>query len=172
MLPDVIILNGASSSGKTSVAKALQELMPVLYLNFSIDSVLYALPQSELTNMIRGAPVSKPEYDYDTLVRGYHASAAALLGSGNRLILDNAITKVDWRRDLAARLKPFQAVWVGVECSASELRAREERRGDRALGTAEREAALVHEHVRYDLVIDTSSCSSQQCASQIISALC
>jgi chloramphenicol 3-O phosphotransferase len=36
----IVVLNGTSSSGKTSIARAFQEAAPSLFLNFSIDSVL------------------------------------------------------------------------------------------------------------------------------------
>lgn len=170
ILPQVIILNGASSAGKSSIVKVLQEKLPVLYLNFSIDSILYALPDSDLESMMRGAAITKAEYSYSKLVLGYHAAAASLLKSGNRLILDNAITKAEWRLDLEFHLAPFEAFWIGIECETEELRRREKCRGDRALGTAEREAAIVHDGFRYNLTLDTSSRSSQLCADRIISA--
>ena len=171
MLPDAIVINGASSAGKTSIAKALQEALSALYLNFSIDSVLYALPPSDLAKMIRGSAIDRREYDYDKLVRGYHAAAAGLLAEGNRLILDNAITKAEWKQDLKDRLSGLRSFWIGVTCSLSVLRERERRRGDRALGTAEREAAGVHEGFTYDIQVDASSATPEQCAGEIMNML-
>ena len=52
--PQIICLNGTSSSGKTAIAKELQALLPKVYLNFSIDSILYSLPPSALARMTHG----------------------------------------------------------------------------------------------------------------------
>lgn len=43
-MTDIIILNGGSSSGKTSIAKSLQELLPTPWLRFSIDDLIDAMP--------------------------------------------------------------------------------------------------------------------------------
>jgi chloramphenicol 3-O phosphotransferase len=171
VLPHAIVLNGASSSGKTSIAKLLQESLPVLYVNFSIDSILYGLPPTDLSRMLAGERIDRPEYDYDKLVEGYHAAAASLLAAGNRLIIDNAMTSLAWKTDLQDRLQPYRAFWVGVTCDEQTLAKREHQRGDRALGSAQREAPAVHEGVLYDLMVDTTSCSSQSASSAILAAL-
>jgi chloramphenicol 3-O phosphotransferase len=40
----IVLLNGTSSSGKTTLAKALQRAMPTPYLHLGIDTVVFALP--------------------------------------------------------------------------------------------------------------------------------
>jgi hypothetical protein len=40
----VIVLNGTSSSGKSSIARALQALLPEPFLSFGTDTLLDALP--------------------------------------------------------------------------------------------------------------------------------
>lgn len=48
-MADVIILNGGSSSGKTTIAKCLQDsLLPMSYLRFSIDDLVEAMPDAML----------------------------------------------------------------------------------------------------------------------------
>ena len=171
LLPDAIVLNGASSSGKSSIARLLQERLPEVFLNFSVDAILYALPPADLARMIAGEPIVRAGYSYDKLVRGYHAAAACLLASGNRLILDNAMTKTEWRLDLERRLQGHRAVWVGVVCDDRQLAKRERERGDRAPGTAVREAAVVHESMHYDVTVDTSSGSTEEAAAAVLKAL-
>ncbi len=124
LVPDAIVLNGASGSGKSSIARLLQEGLPEVFLNFSIDAILYAIPPTDLAKMVAGEPIRTAGYRYEKLVWGYHAAAAALLATGNRLILDNAITRVDWRLDLERRLDGYRAVWVGLVCDAPELAKR------------------------------------------------
>lgn len=40
----LILLNGTSSAGKTTLAKALQDALPTPYLLVGIDTVVFALP--------------------------------------------------------------------------------------------------------------------------------
>ncbi|MCB0092442.1 MAG: hypothetical protein KDE54_31355, partial [Caldilineaceae bacterium] len=41
---DVIYLNGPSSAGKTSLARALQSLLPGYYLHIGIDMLIEMMP--------------------------------------------------------------------------------------------------------------------------------
>jgi chloramphenicol 3-O phosphotransferase len=167
-LPRLILLNGVSSSGKTSIAHLLQERLDILYLNFSIDSVLYALPPSDLRAMMEGRKIAREEYKYTRLVRGFHAAVAGLLATGNRLIVDNALTREDWRMDFDAAVAPYNVVRIGVLCELSVARQREFARGDRAVGTAEAEFPLAHVDMAYDLTVDTSFSGPDKAASVIL----
>lgn len=172
MYPDVIILNGTGSSGKTSLAKELQELLLTQYLNFSIDSVLYALPPTDLQKMIDGKPIRRTGYDYAQLVTGYHHCVKGLLISGCRLILDNAWTNKDEIDDLNGMLAGYDVIRVKVQCDLVVCQAREIARGDRAIGLAEGEFPLVHQHMDYDTTIDTSLISPKEAANQLYDWLC
>lgn len=166
--PQCILLNGTSSSGKTSLAEALQERLPVLFLNFSIDSILYALPPSDLEAMIRGAPISRGEYQYERLVDGFHAAVAGLLASGNRLIVDNALTRTEWLIGFDAAVANHRTLKIGVTCDPEEARRRERARGDRAIGTVDFEQARVHEGLAYDLIVDTTQKASDSIAGDVV----
>lgn len=155
--PRCILLNGTSSSGKTSLAKVLQERLPIVFLNFSIDSILYALPPSDLAAMIKGTPIRRGEYRYGRLVDGFHAAVAGLLASGNRLIVDNALTQSEWKAGFDAAVEGHRTIKIGVTCALEEAKRRELVRGDRAVGTVVHEWPLVHVGMRYDLVVDTTA---------------
>jgi len=45
-----MVLNGASSSGKTNLARALQVSLPGLWFRFGIDDLLEALPSGLLSD--------------------------------------------------------------------------------------------------------------------------
>lgn len=168
MLPQVIILNGTGSSGKTSVAKLLQEQLAQQYLNFSIDSVLYALPPSDLANMMKGEPITRGGYDYAKLVDGYHRCLPSLLDAGCKLIIDNAWIDSAEVDSLMTLLSPYQVCVIGVYCDLAEAQRRELARGDRAIGLAEYEYPLVHKVFNYDFTLDTSSISPEQGANLIV----
>ena len=49
MTPQAIVLNGGSSSGKSSIVRALQALLPEPRLAFGIDDFVAALPAEMLS---------------------------------------------------------------------------------------------------------------------------
>ena len=55
----IIILNGTSSSGKTSIVKALQEVLDEPYLDAGIDKFLFMLPKRYLNE-----PLWHQVFDY------------------------------------------------------------------------------------------------------------
>ncbi len=171
MYPDVILLNGTGSSGKTSVAKVLQEKLTTQYLNFSIDSVLYALPPSDLQAMIKGTSITRDGYDYANLVKGYHLCLPGLIQANCRLIIDNAWIDKQEVDALLNLLQPYHVIKIGVHCELEVANLREKKRGDRAIGLAAYEYPLVHQNMDYDLVIDTSYKSPEEAADEIITFL-
>ncbi|MEZ8824211.1 chloramphenicol phosphotransferase CPT family protein [Vibrio amylolyticus] len=171
MLPDVIILNGTGSSGKTSIAKQLQEILPYQYLNFSIDSVLYSLPTSDLAAMIKGDPIERRGYDYAQLIDGYHRCIPALLNSGLKLVIDNAWIDHREFQQLTTLIAPHTFCVVGVKCNLEVAKKREKDRGDRAIGLAEYEYPLVHRDMDYDFIIDASDRTPEHLAQDLLSQL-
>lgn len=168
---DVIILNGTGSSGKTSIAKQLQEKLSNQYLNFSIDSVLYALPPSDLQKMMQGLPIKRDGYDYAQLTQGYHNSIKGLLKAGCRLIIDSAWIDKQEIDNLNKVLEPFSVLRVGVKCRLSVCEEREKNRGDRAIGLAKSEFPVVHQYMNYDLIVDTTENSPNRAAKEVINHL-
>ncbi|TJZ77516.1 chloramphenicol phosphotransferase CPT family protein [Chitiniphilus eburneus] len=170
-LPHVIVLNGTSSSGKTSLARALQECLPEQYLNFSIDSVLYALPPSDLLRMQRGEPIARPGYDWAALVRAYHYALPSLLQAGVKLIVDNAWCEPEEIRELLTELAGYSVALVGVHCDEETLARREAARGDRAAGLSAWELPRVHRWMQYDLEVDTSAQCSTLAVQELVDGL-
>jgi len=72
---------------------------------------------------------------------------------------------------LAAALEGLTVVWVGVLCHPDIAETREIQRADRFRGMARHQAARVHEGVRYDLTVDTTSSTPDQCARTIVERL-
>jgi chloramphenicol 3-O phosphotransferase len=162
----VVVLNGTSSSGKTAIARAFQELAPRVFLNFSIDSILYALPESALQRIIQGAGIS--DLRYPELVRAYYACVRQLLDLGHALIVDNAITAQDQAEHLMAAVAGHDPLMVGLHCPSGILAERERARGDRRIGMAVAQQQQIHSWLSYDLEIDTSRVSAQDAAREIL----
>lgn len=172
MLPPVataVVLNGASSSGKTSIARAFQELAPRVFLNFSIDSVLLALPPSALARIASGADIS--DLEYPRLARAFHACVRQLLDLGHDLVIDNAITARYQADLLIAALSEHDVLMVGIDCPVDVLGERERRRGDRREGLAAQQCERIHLWLLYDLMVDTSTVSAEDAAAKIVESL-
>ncbi|WP_121751235.1 AAA family ATPase [Streptomyces sp. E2N166] len=157
----IIFLNGTSSSGKSSIAREL--------LNVLDDGVFFHLSVDSF-NAMRTKRAIGPE-ELDAALRrtrmGFHRSIAAMADVGNDVIVDHVLSE-PWRLlDCLSVLCPEDVLFVGVHCPLEELRLRERARGDRPPGLAEHQYDLVHRHGDYDLECDTSTASPRECAERI-----
>lgn len=165
----LVVLNGTSSSGKTTVARAFQDVAPSVFLNFSIDSILSALPPSVWERIVAGLPV--PDLRLASLVRAFYACTGQFLGMGHDLVIDHAATARYHAESLLAACEGHETLIVGIDCPISVARAREAARGDRPRGLAEQQVATIHSWLEYDLVVDTSKESPSEAAASILAAL-
>jgi chloramphenicol 3-O phosphotransferase len=175
----LIYLNGPSSAGKTSIVHALQDLMQEPYLHVSIDIPrrFYGFDGADADQgfkWVNAHDEKGPMVVFTSglwgakLITGMYRAHAGLVTSGNNVVMDAIIL---WQESL------IQAVWaleglrvyfVGVRAPLEILEERERVRGDRALGMARGQHKIVHDYVykygSYDLEIDTSLHTSQECA--------
>lgn len=161
--PHVILLNGASSSGKSTLAHLLQQHLDEPYVYLAEDDFWAKFPQ-------RGR-ASDEAFEYRfRLYYGFLHCIAALAQCGNYVIVD---TVADDRAALlkcARLLQETTVLFVGVHCALSVLEAREQARGDRTPGTARRQFERVHSHGRYDVEVDTSQATPEACVAAILHA--
>lgn len=161
----IVVLNGTSSSGKTSVARAFQELAPGRFLNISIDTILYALPPSVLARMQRGEERAGPE-----LGRAFYACVRELAALGFDLVIDHAVTTQTEADLLHDAVTQHDTLIVGLDCPTAVLEERERRRGDRRPGLAVAQCERIHRWLSYDLRIDTSAMDPEEAARRIVAA--
>lgn len=164
----VILLNGTSSAGKTSIAKALQQIMEAPYLHVPIDSFEDMMPDRE---RLGGVGSFLWQSVFNRMLSGFHHSLAALAAAGSNLIVDHVLVQgvepENWLTECLDLLAPFTVYFIGVRCPLEELRRREQARGDRGEGLAEWQLSRVHRHGVYDLEVDTAVLSAEQCAVSI-----
>jgi chloramphenicol 3-O phosphotransferase len=175
-MTQVIVLNGGSSSGKTSIARALQEILPSPWLTFGVDALIDALPgrgedpRSGLVLEPDGTVTVRPEFR--SIQDSWYKGLASMARSGTSLILDEVLltgSAGQWR--LRAALDGLSALWVGVHCDPLVAAGREAGRPDRIPGMATTQATAVHAGVVYDLEVDTAGCSALECAHRIARSL-
>ena len=155
----IVFLNGTSSSGKTSIAKALQEILDEPYLHFCVDTFLWMLPERYLSQ--EALPAVAPR-----VISAMHHCIAASASIGNNIIVDHVLEGTQWLQECIRLLANFPTLFVGVRCPLEELERREGKR-NRKNGTARYQFDRVHAHGVYDLEVDTSIYSPMDCALQI-----
>jgi chloramphenicol 3-O phosphotransferase len=163
----IIVLNGTSSSGKTSLVKALQKVLEEPYLDAGLDKFIWILPgrylDRPLWDDVLGLATEAGEMGH-RLVSGMHQAIAALSDAGLNVVADHVLVEPAWVQECAALFAERPAYLVGVRCPLEVLIEREKARNDRTLGQAEAQYLLVHVHGLYDLEVDTSVLNSEECA--------
>jgi chloramphenicol 3-O phosphotransferase len=155
----VLVLNGGSSSGKTTLGRKLQSSLDGTWLLLGVDLLLWMLPSDMVFHpdgvSVDGGVITRGRR-FTPLYVGFHHAVAALARSGIDVIVDDVALEgaADQRRWDEA-LRDLDVCWVGVRCAPDIAAAREAERGDRPAGIARQQANTVHNGVRYDLDLDT-----------------
>jgi chloramphenicol 3-O phosphotransferase len=170
----LLILNGGSSAGKTSLGKALQDRLPGCWMLLGIDAFWMALPPEQL-NLSHVQPEfyswrSELEADgkeYFVVVPGplldramyaRYRAILAYLDAGLDVVADDVVWKQEWLA-YATRVFDGYRVWfAGVHVSDEEGARREVQRGDRHGGWNRGSARAAHRNALglYDFEIDTT----------------
>jgi chloramphenicol 3-O phosphotransferase len=169
----VIVLNGTSSSGKTSIARCLQTMLPAPWLLLGIDDLTRAIPDrgiedGTLLHISRSGQVELGP-GWGSLEASWYVGIAAIVASGTGVIVDEVfLSGGESQERLRMALGESEVLWVGVACDREVASAREALRPDRVAGQADSQATVVHEGVVYDLIVDTSHATSEWCAARIL----
>jgi chloramphenicol 3-O phosphotransferase len=150
----IILLNGASSSGKSSIARAVQARIDTSFWHISIDHLRDAgvLPMDRFrSGEFAWADARQAFFD------GFERSLVAYAEAGNDLIVEYIIEDAAWMRRVIRRLAGLDVFFVGVHCALEELERRERARGDRPLGDARRDFHAVHGDCLYDAELDATA---------------
>lgn len=158
----LILLNSASSAGKSTLCRAIQAQVDEPFLQFSLDFLMLGaevLPRRRDPEGPFTWAAMRPR-----LFEGYHRCLPAFLGAGNNLVVDYIIeTAKQWGR-LVELLRPFDVFLVGVHCPLPELERRERERGDRRPGDARRDLLTVHTFTRYDFEVASTRPATENAA--------
>jgi chloramphenicol 3-O phosphotransferase len=178
----VILLNGTSSSGKTSIAKSLQEILDEPFLNFPIDFFINfyigTLPKRFFPPPVRsnlsfkeGLDFRDREEHFIKLLSGFHQCIVALSRTGINLIIDHVLETKLMLEHCVETLCGLPVLFVGIQCPLEELKKREKERKDRTQGMAENQIELVHKYTIYHIQVDSSVSNPMECARKIKTAL-
>jgi chloramphenicol 3-O phosphotransferase len=173
--PQIIILNGIGSVGKSSTAKALQKITSEHFLHVPGDSFLDMMPE-KLWNHADGISFQQSEgSDVPSVTiemgeaalrvfSGMRAAVAALARQGNHLIVDDVMLSANDQQEYRSFLTGLEFRFVGLFAPLDILEERERARRDRLLGLARWQYDRVHTGISYDLEVHTSEKSPNDCA--------
>jgi chloramphenicol 3-O phosphotransferase len=182
----IIVLNGATSAGKSSLAKALQRRYATdgqPWLVIALDDFFARAPRDwfrighhigshaehgMVFESINGVIERRVGPFGRTVLAAYRAAVAAMARSGLDVIVDEVLLSAEdwagWQHELAT----LDAWWVAVDLSLEMLNQRERDRGDRVIGMAAAQHGVVHSFATYDLRVDTSALSPDEAADVIV----
>jgi len=146
----IILLNGASSSGKSTLARGLQAALDEPFWHFSIDHLLAA-------NVLPKERIDGGEFPWEGLragfFDGFHRCLPSLAAAGNNLIVEHIVETDAWMHRLLRLLGPFDVFFIGVHCPLPELERRELARGNRRIGEARADFHTAHASRIYDFEV-------------------
>jgi len=166
----IIIINGTSSSGKTSIVRALQNLLEDPFLEAGIDKFIFMMPERYLDRPLWDDVLglaTKAGFAGQALVAGMHQAIRALSLAGVNVIADHVLVEPAWTKECADLFADLPAYLVGVRCPLETLEQRERSRKNRTLGQARAQFDVIHKYAVYDLEVDTSLLSPEECAQRI-----
>jgi chloramphenicol 3-O phosphotransferase len=187
----LVILNGASSSGKTTLATAFRDRRAALgefWLLIGIDDFLSKLPVAWLDLGLATGPGMRAHDGLrfemtpagrelkvgDTcrrLLHAYHQAAAAAVREGLDVIVDDVVVDDAILHDWLEVLEDLRPTWVAIRCSPETAARRERARGDRPVGMTGTQTTTVHRSVSYAFEVDTDELSPGEALAELCGRL-
>lgn len=180
----IIYLTGPSSSGKTTLAKALQHTFEEPFLHVGIDKIIGWMPE-KINDWTGGeAPLgyswrkSKDASGHlihelqigpyaQKICKTFQEVVLTLAKMGHHIIIEDLSFGKQQLEEWKQILKNFRVLWVGVNAPLSVLEQREKERNNRIQGSARGQFHKVHADATYDLEIDTHQASVSENAEKI-----
>ena len=149
--PDVILLNGSLSTGKSSIAQAMRQKLcdSGSAVVISLDNYLHISANEPIW-----------EDDVFSIMPRMCEDIQAALQDGKTVIIDYVITSARIYHALNDAVVGYQMKTVLVSCDVETLRRRETERGDRCACSAEASLQYLYPKTGYDLCVD--SCKATQ----------
>ena len=181
----IIILNGAPRSGKSSIAAAIQETFDGVWMNLGVDVCAHITPPGLRPGIGLRPGGERP--DLEVFVPNLYAALYLTIAAHSRLGL-NVVVDVGhhdaYSKPLkilpqcAVRLAGLPVLFVGVRCPVDEILRRRAAGGPETnyvVGSEDDPVPLpvrrwqeeVHEPGIYDLEVDTALLGPQACAEAI-----
>jgi len=177
-LGTVILLNGVSSAGKTSISRALvkRETFKIYHLSIDEFSQKFAQNYADFINQMF-PDLEESDQDREDIVvpiifgpimKMYYTTIKLFAATGRNVVVDTVIESKEEMKELLDLLSGMPIMFVAVKCSREELKRREQERGDRKPGLALTQYEKVYAYDHYDLELDTERLSPVEAANEIL----
>jgi chloramphenicol 3-O phosphotransferase len=171
----VVILNGGSSAGKTTLGRSLQAALSDTWVLLGIDLLIWMMPP-RMINDADGLSVHEGVIVrgdlFMSLYAGFRSAVATLAHSGVNVLLDDlTLDGADDQHKWSDALQGLEVLWVGVRCDPAIAAEREARRQSRLPGIACHQAESVHVSVHYDVEVDTGVLGLPESMSRIAESM-
>jgi chloramphenicol 3-O phosphotransferase len=182
----VIVLNGTTSAGKSTLAKALQRKLAARgepWLVLGLDDFFARMPPDwfrigdhvgphaeagMVFEMVDGAIERRVGPVGRTVLAAYRAAVAGVAHAGMDVIVDEVLLSAEdwegWQTELAG----LDVTWVAVDAALDLVLERERERGNRVVGMAAAQFDVVHRFATYDLRVDTGTLTPDDAADVIL----
>lgn len=170
-----MLLNGTSSSGKTSISTELVNQKEILFHHLSIDDFFHnfnefidkKFPNIEPTRKVDDHVVA--QIIFDPIVSMFYSTVKLFSEMGLNVIVDTVIENDKWFNECLDVFSGQPTLFIGVICSKEELIRREQIRGDRQIGLASSQFDKVYCFNEYDIEVNTEESNPTECAEKILS---
>lgn len=193
----IVVLNGSSASGKSTTQQELLKILDGLWLRVGeeqfFSQIVPPMGESEsqaheaglmksVSTVIDGKLLWGVEHTKDEhgplvflrvgplglqVVHGMHRAFKAYADTGSNLVIDYIVHFPEWLPDLVKVFKNHRVYFVGVRIPLAVLEEREKARGTSPIGHARSSYDRIHAHEVYDVEVDTSKMSPEECAQTI-----
>ena len=182
----VIVLSGPSSSGKSTLATALQKLFSAegeCWFIFAIDDYFAKLPfdwvaarghagryaeDGVVLEVVDGdfrmhlGPIARQ------VLAAWRAGVGSAARAGLNIIADDVqLTEEEWR-GWQAELEGLESHWVRVDIDLAILEAREQARGDRTPGQGRSQYEAAYRFASFDAAVDTGELAPDDAAAAVL----
>ncbi|WP_268626097.1 chloramphenicol phosphotransferase CPT family protein [Paenibacillus alvei] len=167
----IVLMNGTSSSGKTSISIELMNQKEIPFHYLSIDNFIKEFNDKFLDVVEPTREVDQQsiaQIIFDPLFSVYYSTIKLFSEIGVNVIVDTVIDNDEWFNLCLDLFFDHPTLFVGVICSKEELARREQIRGDRVIGLAASQFSKVYCIDEYDLEVNTEEMNPIECAEKIL----
>lgn len=175
----IVVLNGASSAGKTLTAQALLPLLGSECKITGLDDILERVrpfgPENRglFSGIVRTLRIMRFQATDGRLqlFRQLHREVVMLAQTGCPVIVETSLMDRHALLDAAECFAPLNGFFIGMKPPLAVSEQWEAKRTDRPPGQARKHYDLIHAHGIYDLVLDPSTLTPAECAETIMARL-
>jgi chloramphenicol 3-O phosphotransferase len=182
----VIVLNGTTSAGKTTLARTLQRELAAAgepWLVIALDDFFARVPPDWFQigdhvgthaeagmafEMVDGSIQRRVGPFGRTILAAYRGAVGVMARAGLDVIVDEVLLSTEDWAGWQAELVGLDVTWIAVDLARDLAIERERQRGNRVIGMAAAQFDVVHRFATYDLRVDTGVLTPDEAAAAIL----